>query len=162
MSWRSERCVCFFPAVHLLKMWIVWSRYRIDITLDTFKLCRFSDMWANSPFSYEAERERIEKIRAERGRRRPPSRYIYQLKFQHELLPAKIYQVLKFKVSKWSEHWKDPSWKRTEKTPIKVSKYHHPQSDIKSNKWYLSSTTTFKLKEVSRKVRNMFTSEEYC
>merc|ERR550532_2751148 len=34
---------------------------------------RFSDMWANSPFSYEAERERIEAIRAERGRRRPPS-----------------------------------------------------------------------------------------
>ena len=53
-------------------------------------------MWANSPFSYEAERERIEKIRAERGRRRPPSRYIYQLKFQHVLLPAKIYQVLKY------------------------------------------------------------------
>ena len=159
MSWRSERCVCFFPAVHLLKMWIVWSKYRIDITLNTFKLCRFSDMWASSPFSYEAERERIEKIRAERGRRRPPSRYI-SIKVSTCIATSK--NIPSIKVSKWSEHWKDPSWKRTEKTPIKVSKYHHPQSDIKSNKWYLSSTTTFKLKEVSRKVRNMFTSEEYC
>jgi len=38
---------------------------------------RFHDMWANSPFSYEAERARIEKIRAERGQRRPSNTQRY-------------------------------------------------------------------------------------
>ena len=35
-------------------------------------------MWANSPFSYEAERARIEKIRAERGQRRPSNTQRYE------------------------------------------------------------------------------------
>ena len=64
-----------------------------------FIFCRFSDMWANSPFSYEAERERIEKIRAERGRRRPPSPpKRYQSDKYKKVSPQKRYQT--YKVSK--------------------------------------------------------------
>ena len=53
---------------------------------------RFHDMWANSPFSYEAERARIEKIRAERGQRRPSNTQRYeQRKMENKYLYIYIY-----------------------------------------------------------------------